>query len=76
MNQENMEKQIIMKEIAFLDDISGKRSFLISPENKLYFSDSKGNLTETNKNMLASAIEKHNYEILDEEEIKKVVDQI
>jgi hypothetical protein len=73
MNKENIEKQT-MKEVAFLEDVSGKRSFLISPENQLYFSDSGGNLTETNKNMLASAIVKYNYEIPNEEGIKKVTD--
>lgn len=63
-----MNEQIQMKEIAFLEDVSGKRSFFVSPEGKLYYSDPKGETTETNENMLAAAIEKHGYEIVAEEE--------
>ena len=71
MNQEKIEEQK-MKKVAFLEDTSGERSFLVSSDNKIYFSDSDGNLSETNKNILASAIEKHEYEISNDEEIKKI----
>jgi len=63
-----MDEQKYMREVAFLEDISGKRSFLVSSEGKFYYFDQNGKTIEVNENMLAAAIEKHDYEVVAEEE--------
>ena len=57
-----------MKEVAFLEDLSGKRKFLEAPDGKLYYSDPEGNIAESNEGMLASAVEKHGYKLIEEVE--------
>jgi hypothetical protein len=66
-NLMSIENPTSMKEVAFLEDLSGRRSFLEASDGKLYYSQPDGKLIESNEAMLASAIEKHSYTISSEE---------
>ena len=61
MNKFNMpERENEIEEIAFLDDLAGRRSF-IRAEGKIFYVDPEGNKEESSEELVQSAIEKHGY---------------
>jgi hypothetical protein len=69
MIMENIEKMDDEREVAFLDDLSGRKRFVRLGEN-LYYIDPEGNRQEVSEAIVRAAIEKHGYVPSENDETK------
>lgn len=72
---ERLSLSFLLKEVAFLDDLSGRRRFLQAENGKLYFMGPQDqNPQEVNGGSLLSALEKHGYELNEEQPFKPLTE--
>ncbi len=72
---EVLSQNSLLKEVAFLDDLSGRRRFLQAEKGNLYFMGPEDQTPqEVNNENLQSALEKHGFVLSDEQPFKALTE--